>query len=209
MPHKNLAVEMLRKLLEGELKERSRRHLVQARSFLEMLEKALKAYRNRAVETAQVIEELIALAKEMRAAQAKGEKLGLTEDELAFYDALGVNDAAVKVMGDQVLRAIARELTETIRRNVTIDWTQREFARARLRTMVRRLLRKHGYPPDKQEQATATVMEQAERLCETWAEEGTLGAAASASAGEPYPAEEPQPLPRAAEPAPRTRPRGK
>ncbi len=104
---------------------------------------------------------------EMRAAHARGEQLGLGEDELAFYDALGVNDATVRVMGDKVLKAIAKELTKTIRRNVSIDWTQREIARAKLRTLVRRLLRKHGYPPDKQEQATQTVMEQEERLCET------------------------------------------
>jgi type I restriction enzyme R subunit len=174
LPQRNLAVELLKKLLQDELKVRSKRYLVQSRSFSEMLERALTAYKNRAIETAQVIEELITLAKQMREAHAKGAELGLTEDELAFYDALGVNDAAVKVMGDAVLRAIAKELTDTIRKNVTIDWTQRESARARLRTMVKRLLRKHGYPPDKQEQATVTVMEQAERLCETWAEEGAL-----------------------------------
>ena len=175
LPQKNLAVELLKKLLQDDLKIRSKRNLVQSRTFSEMLERALNGYKNRAVETAQVIAELIALAEQMRDAHAKGQELGLTEDELAFYDALGVNDAAVKVMGDAVLRAIAKELTETIRRNVTIDWTQRESARARLRTMVKRLLRKHGYPPDKQEQATATVMEQAERLCETWGEDGELG----------------------------------
>jgi ADP-ribosylglycohydrolase len=107
--------------------------------------------------------------------------LGLTEDELPFYDALRVNDAAVKVMGDRILRAIAKELTDIIRKNVTIDWTQRVSARAKLRTMVKRLLRKHGYPPDKQEQATTTVMEQAERLCETWAEEGMLQTSSTGS----------------------------
>jgi len=175
LPQRNLAVELLQKLLKDELKTRSKRNLVQSRTFSEMLERALRSYRNRAIETAQVIEELIALAREMRQAQARGERLGLTDDEIAFYEALGVNDAAVKVMGDTVLRAIAQELTTTIRRNVTLDWTQRESARARLRTTVRRLLRKHGYPPDKQEQATNTVMEQAERLCETWAEEGLIG----------------------------------
>jgi type I restriction enzyme R subunit len=160
-----------------------------------MLERALNAYKNRAIETAQVIEELIGLAKQMREAHAKGEQLGLTEDELAFYDALGVNDAAVKVMGDAVLRAIAKELTDTIRKNVTIDWTERESARARLRTTVKRLLRKHGYPPDKQEQATATVMEQAERLCETWAEEGALEAPVTYAAA----AADPEYVPIAAE----------
>jgi type I restriction enzyme R subunit len=176
LPQKNLAVELLQKLLRDELRTRSKRNLVQSRTFSEMLERALRSYRNRGIETAQVIEELIRLAQEMHEAQARGERLGLTEDEIAFYEALGVNDAAVKVMGDTVLRTIARELTENLRRNVTLDWTQRESARAKLRTMVRRLLRKHGYPPDKQEQATQTVMEQAERLCETWAEDGLIGA---------------------------------
>jgi type I restriction enzyme R subunit len=177
LPQKNLAVELLRKLLNDELRTRAKKNLVQARTFSEMLEKALRGYRNRAIETAQVIEELIRLAREMREAQARGEQLGLGEDELAFYEALGVNDAAVRVMGDATLKAIARELTDTIRRNVTIDWTQRATAQARLRTMVRRLLRKYGYPPDKQDQATQTVMEQAERLCATWAEDGSIGAA--------------------------------
>lgn len=200
LPQKNLAVELLKKLLQDELRVRSKRHLVQSRSFSEMLERALNAYKNRAIETAQVIEELMKLAKQIREASAKGQELGLTDDELAFYDALGVNDAAVVVMGDKVLRAIARELTETIRRNVTIDWTQRETARAKLRTMVKRLLRKHGYPPDKQEQATTTVMEQAERLCETWAEEGTLTATVIALPVEQRFNAEALPLPMVAEP---------
>jgi len=195
LPHRNLAVELLKKLLQDELKVRSKRHLVQSRSFSEMLEQALNKYRNRAIETAQVIEELIQLAGKMREAHAKGDQLGLSDDELAFYEALGVNDAAVKVMGDAVLRAIAKDLTDAIRRNVTIDWTQRETVRAKLRTMVKRLLRKHGYPPDKQEQATNTVMEQAERLCETWAEEGVLSAPVL-----PVPSVEPERLPMAAEP---------
>jgi type I restriction enzyme R subunit len=199
LPQKNVALELLRKLLNDELKRRSRTNLVQSRAFSEMLERALRAYRNRAIETAQVIEELIKLAGDMRQAQARGEQLGLTENELAFYEALGVNDAAVKVMGDTVLRAIARELTETIRKNVSIDWTQRESAQAKLRTMVRRLLRKHGYPPDKQEQATQTVMEQAERLCETWAEDGVLEAQVAPLPVARYPAAPPA-LPLAAEP---------
>ncbi|MBN1210798.1 MAG: type I restriction endonuclease subunit R [Myxococcaceae bacterium] len=201
LPQKNVALELLRKLLNDELKRRSRTHLVQSRAFSEMLERALRAYRNRALETAQVIEELIKLAGEMRQAQARGEKLGLTDDELAFYEALGVNDAAVRVMGDKVLRAIAKELTETIRKNVSIDWTQRETAQAKLRTMVRRLLRKHGYPPDKQEQATQTVMEQAERLCETWAEDGVLEATVTSLPVKQYPSA-PAELPLAAEPKP-------
>jgi type I restriction enzyme R subunit len=169
MPQKNLAVELLRKLLEGEIKVRRRKNVVQARSFAEMLEQAIRRYQNRAVEAVQVIEELIALAKEMREANRRGEQLGLSEEELAFYDALESNDSAVKVLGEPTLKQIARELVETVRRNVTIDWAERENVRANLRRLVKRVLRKYGYPPDKQEKATQTVMEQAEVLSEAWA----------------------------------------
>ena len=169
MPQRNLAVELLQKLLKGELAVRRRRNVVQARSFAEMLEQTIRRYQSRAVEAAQVIEELIGLAREMREANARGEALGLSEDELAFYDALGVNDSAVRVLGDETLRGIARELVETVRNNVTIDWTLRENVRAHLRRLVRRVLRKHGYPPDKQESATRTVLEQAEVVSAGWA----------------------------------------
>ncbi len=169
MPHRNLAVELLQKLLKGEVSTRRRKNVVQARSFAELLEQSLRRYENRSIEAAQVIEELIELAREMREASARGEQLGLTEDELAFYDALETNDSAVQVLGDDALRAIARELVETVRRNVTIDWMLRENVRANLRRHVRRILRRHGYPPDKQEQATLTVLEQAEVLSEGWA----------------------------------------
>ena len=169
MKQRNLAVELLQKLLKGELAVRRRRNVVQARSFAEMLEQTLRHYQNRAVEAAQVIEELIQLAREMREANARGEALGLSEDELAFYDALETNDSAVQVLGDETLRDIARELVETVRGNVTIDWTLRENVRANLRRLVRRILRKHGYPPDKQETATRTVLEQAEVLSAGWA----------------------------------------
>jgi len=169
MPQRNLAVELLRKLLEGELKTRRRKNVVQARSFAEMLEQTLRRYQNRAIEAAQVIEELIQLAKEMREANARGEKLGLSEDELAFYDALETNDSAVKVLGDETLRTIAHELVETIRNNVTIDWTLRENVRAHMRVLVKRILRRHGYPPDKQEKATQTVLEQAALFAAEWA----------------------------------------
>ena len=169
MPRRNLAVELLRKLLTGELAVRRRKNVVQARSFAEMLERTLLRYRNRAVEAAQVIEELIQLARDLREANARGEELGLSEDELAFYDALETNDSAVKVLGDGILRDIARELVETVRSNVTIDWTLRENVRANIRRLVRRILRKHGYPPDKQEKATQTVLEQAEALSAGWA----------------------------------------
>ena len=168
MPQRNLAVELLQKLLRGEVETRRRANVVQARSFAEMLEHTLRRYQNRAIEAAQVIEELIQLAREIREAASRGERLGLTDDELAFYDALETNDSAVQVLGDETLRAIARELVETIRRNVTIDWTLRENVRAQLRVLVRRILRKHGYPPDKQEKATLTVLEQAEVLSEGW-----------------------------------------
>ncbi|MGH8521449.1 MAG: type I restriction endonuclease subunit R [Gammaproteobacteria bacterium] len=169
MPQRNLAVELLKKLLKGELSTRRRKNVVQARSFAEMLEQTIRRYQNRAIEAAQVIEELIALAKDMREANARGEVLGLSEDELAFYDALETNDSAVKVLGDETLRAIARELVKTVRANVTIDWTLRENVRAQLRVLVKRILRKYGYPPDKQEKATQTVLEQAEVLSEMWA----------------------------------------
>ena len=168
MPQRNLAVELLQKLLKGELSARRRKNVVQARSFAGMLEQTLRRYQNRAVEGAQVIEELIQLAREMREANARGEKLGLSEDELAFYDALETNDSAVQVLGDETLRGIARELVRTVRSNVTIDWTLRENVRANLRRLVRRILRRHGYPPDKQEKATRTVLEQAEALSAEW-----------------------------------------
>jgi len=169
MPQKNLAVELLAKLLKGEIRTRSRRNVVESRSFEKMLDEAVRRYQNRAIETAQVIEELIALAKQMREANARGEELGLTEDELAFYDALETNDSAVAILGEPELLAIARELTASVRANVTIDWTIRENVRAQLRVLVKRILRKHGYPPDKQAKATQLVLEQAEVLSELWA----------------------------------------
>ena len=133
-----------------------------------MLEEAIRRYQNRGIETAQVIEELIKLAKEMRAADKRGERLGLSEDEVAFYDALETNDSAVKVLGAKTLKTIARELVAAVRKNLTIDWMVRENVRAGLRVIVKRILRKYGYPPDKQEKATQTVLEQAEVLSEAW-----------------------------------------
>ena len=169
MPLKNLAVETLRKLLNNEIKLRQKKFLIQARSFSEMLENSIRKYQNRAIEAAAVIEELIQLAKQMRQANARGEDLKLSDDELAFYDALEVNDSAVKVMGEPTLTTIARELVEAVRNSVTIDWTEREAVRAKIRVMVKRILRKYGYPPDKQEKATSTVLQQAELLCADWA----------------------------------------
>lgn len=169
LPQRNLAFEVLKKLLNDEIKTRSKKNLVQSRLFSEMLDESIRKYQNRSIETAAIIQELIDLARDMREAAKRGEKLGFTDEELAFYDALEVNDSAVKVLGDETLRIIARELVETVHKNTTIDWTVKESVRAKLRTMVKRILRKYGYPPDKQERATQTVLEQAELLCADWA----------------------------------------
>ena len=169
MEHKNLALEALKRLLNDEIKTRRKTSLVQARNFSELLEASLKRYTNRAITTVQVIEALIELAKKMREADKRGEDLGLGTEELAFYDALETNDSAVQVLGDEVLKQIALDLKVTIQRNASIDWTVRENVRAKLRVMVKRILKKHGYPPDRQEKATQTVLEQAEHLAEQWA----------------------------------------
>ncbi|GAB1471746.1 hypothetical protein MASR2M66_26240 [Chloroflexota bacterium] len=168
MPQKNVAVELLRKLLNDEIKLRSRKNVVLSRSFAEMLERTIRSYQNRAIEIAEVIAELIELAKGIREANKRGEKLNLNEDELAFYDALEVNGTGVKVLGDDTLKDIARELVQSVRENATIDWTLKENVRARLRVMVRRILKKYGYPPDMQEKATQTVLEQAEVIARDW-----------------------------------------
>lgn len=165
LPHKNLAVEVLKKLLNDEIKSRFRRNAVLSRSFAEMLAESIRRYQNRTIEAARVIAELIELAREMREAGNRGEKLKLTEDEVAFYDALEANDSAVMELGDDTLKAIARELIATVRKNVTIDWAIREQSRAKLRVMVKRILRKYNYPPDKTEAATDLVIEQAELIC--------------------------------------------
>jgi type I restriction enzyme R subunit len=170
LPQRNLAVELLQKLLNNELKIRSKKYLVQSRSFAEMLEATIRKYQSRTIEAAQVIAELIELAKQMREGQKRGESLGLTDDEVAFYDALEANDSAVKVLGEPTLKNIARELVSHVRKSVTIDWTLRESAQAQIRVLVRRILRKYGYPPDKQDKATQTVLEQAKLLCAEWAE---------------------------------------
>lgn len=169
LPQKNLALEILRKLLNDEIRSRSRRNVVQSRQFSEMLENTIKRYQNRSIESTQVLQELIALGQQIREAHQRGEQLGLTEDELAFYDALEVNDSAVKLLGDATLKKIARELVTAIRQSVTIDWTERETVRAKMRATVKRLLRKHGYPPDKQPKAIETVITQAQTLCRDWA----------------------------------------
>jgi type I restriction enzyme R subunit len=168
LKHKNVAAELLEKLLKDELRVRSKRNLVQGQVFSEKLKKALNAYHNRAITTAEVIEELIKLAKELDAATKRGESLGLNDDEIAFYDALAANDSAVQAMGDDKLKLIAAELITQVKKSVTIDWTLRESARARIRVMVKRILNKYGYPPDLQEQAVKTVLAQAELLCAEW-----------------------------------------
>ena len=197
MEHRNVAVELLQKLLSGEVATLRRENVVQARSCGEMLEAVLRRYQNRAIEAVQVIEELIGLAREMRAANERGDALGLGKDELAFYDALETSDSAVQVLGDEKLRLIAWELVRTVYKtarwprswasarwtrtpctrpwNVTIDWTRRENVRAKLRAAVKRILNKHGYPPDKREKAAETVLEQAEVLSAAWAETRPLG----------------------------------
>jgi type I restriction enzyme, R subunit len=170
MKQRNLALELLKKLINDELQLRMRKNLIQSKQFSALLDQSIKKYQNRTIEAAQVINELIQLAKDLREASKRGEKLNMSEDELAFYDALEVNDSAVKVLGDETLRKIAVELVDTVHENISIDWTVKESVRAKLRAAVRRLLRKYGYPPDKQEKATQTVLEQAEVVGKDWAE---------------------------------------
>ncbi len=165
LKYKNVAAELLEKLLKDELKVRARRNLVQSQLFSEKLKKTLNSYHNRAISTLEVIEELIKLAKEMDAATKRGIDLGLTDDEVAFYDALAENGSARQVMGDDKLKVIATELITQVRKSVTIDWTLREGARAKIRVLIKRILNRHGYPPDLQEEAVKIVLKQAELLC--------------------------------------------
>jgi type I restriction enzyme R subunit len=166
MQHKNLAIELLKKILNGELKSRAKTNLVKSKKLLEMLEGAIKRYQNNLLTTAEIIQELINIAKQIKEADKEGEKLGLTNDEVAFYNALEINDSAVQVLGDEQLKQIAREIAEKVRANATIDWTIRESARAKLMVLVRRTLNKWGYPPDKQQKAIDTVLKQAELLAD-------------------------------------------
>ena len=166
MQHKNLALELLRKLLNDEIKTRRKTNLVQAKKFSEMLDQAVRNYQNNLITSAQIIDEMIRLAKEIKEADRKGEDLGLDFREYAFYTALEVNDSAVSVLGDEILRHIARELVDTVRKNTSIDWTIRENVQAKMRIAVKKILRKHGYPPDLQNKATETVIEQARLLAE-------------------------------------------
>lgn len=168
LPEKNLAVELLERLLEGEIKSRYSTNLAQEKKFSELLANVIKRYQNRSIETAQVIEELIEMAKKFAAASQRGDALGLNDDELAFYDALANNEASVRELGDDILAKIAHELTASLRANVSVDWSSRESVRAKLRILVRRILRKYNYPPDQAEEATQLILNQAETLCETW-----------------------------------------
>jgi type I restriction enzyme R subunit len=168
MPQRNLAFEALKKLLNDEIRFISGKNLVQGRSFMEMLDKTIKRYTNKSVEAAQVIEELVELARKVREEKSRGKHQQMTDDEMAFYDALGANDSAVQVLGDETLRRIALELIQMIRKSVTIDWTQRESVQAEIRLKVKKILRNYGYPPDKQEKATQTVLEQAELIAKYW-----------------------------------------
>ena len=169
MEKKNLAMEALRKLINGEIRSRSQTNVVQMRAFSERLEQAVARYHTNAITTAQVIQELIGIAKDIRAARQRGEERGLSSEEVAFYDALADNESAVEVMGDDQLRVIAHELLTNLKNNAGVDWAQRESARARMRVMVKRILRKYGYPPDLQDDAVKTVLQQAEALAEQWA----------------------------------------
>ncbi len=168
MPERNLAVELLERLLEGEIRAKFSTNVVQQRKFSELLAGVITRYQNRSIETAQVMEELVEMAKRFRAAASRGEQLGLSDDEVRFYDALANNESAVKELNDETLKLIAHELTENLRKNITVDWAQRDSVRATLRLMVKRILRKYKYPPDQQDAAVELVLQQAEVLGESW-----------------------------------------
>lgn len=165
LPRRNLALELLKRLLNEEIALKGQKNVVKARTFAEMLEDAVKRYTNQAIEMAQLIEELVKMAKEFRDHRNQGTKLGLNEEEEAFYDALSTNESAIEVMGDEKLALIARELLSTVRQNATIDWHVRESVRANLRRLIKRILRKYGYPPDLEQAAVQFVIEQAEVIC--------------------------------------------
>jgi type I restriction enzyme, R subunit len=166
MKHKNLALELLKKLLKDEIRGRKKINLVQSKKFSEMLDTSVKNYQNNLITSAQIIDAMIQLAKDIKEADRRGDDLGLDFREYAFYTALEVNDSSVAVLGDEVLRHIARQLVDTVRRNTSIDWTVRENVQARMRIAVKKILRKHGYPPDLELRATETVLEQAKMMAE-------------------------------------------
>jgi type I restriction enzyme R subunit len=168
MPQKDLALELLRKLVNDEIKDHMKRNLVKSKQFSQMLEESIHKYQDRSIDSAQVIEELLHLAKKIKDEAGRGEKEGLSDDELAFYDALAENESAVQILGDAKLQALAKELVKTMKANRAIDWTLRESIQADMRVQVKRLLRKYGYPPDKQKKAMETVMDQTRLLYENW-----------------------------------------
>jgi len=170
MEKKNLALEALRKLLSDQITSRSRSNVTETRRFSERLEEAIARYHTNAISTVEVLQELINLARDIRAARTRGEEEGLTEDEVAFYDALAENESAVQVLGNDHLKVIAHELLTSLQSNVSVDWAHMDSARARMRVLVKRILRKHGYPPDLQDAAVRNVLEQAEALSAQWAE---------------------------------------
>lgn len=170
MERKNLALELLKKILGDEIKGRARKNFIQSRKLSEVLESAIKRYQNNLLTAAQVIEELINLAKEMRNTDEQNKELGLTYDEVAFYDALAMNGSAKEVMGDETLRDLARILVEKVRANTSIDWTIKESVQAKLRVLVKRTLKQFGYPPDKTVLATENILKQAEMFAEEWSE---------------------------------------
>lgn len=162
-------IELLERLLEGEIKSKFATNVVQKRKFSELLSNVIARYQNRSIETAQVMEELVQMAKKFKEAASRGEQLGLTDDEVRFYDALAHNESAVKELADETLKKIAHELTANLRKNITVDWSQRASVRASLRLMVKRILRKYKYPPDQQDAAVELVLQQAQALGESWA----------------------------------------
>ena len=170
LPEKRLAVDLLERLLKGEIKSKLRTNRVQEKKFSDMLASVIQRYQNRAIETAQVMEELIEIAKQFHQAHGRGEKLGLSEDEVKFYDALANNESAVRELKDETLKLIAQELTQSLRRNLKVDWEHRDSVRAELRLMLKRILRKYKYPPDQQEEAVTLVLQQAEAIGEDWLE---------------------------------------
>lgn len=170
LPERNLAVELLERLLEGEIKSKFATNIVQQKKFSELLGNVITRYQNRSIETAQVMEELVEMAKKFKEAASRGEALGLSDDEVRFYDALANNESAVKELTDETLKKIAHELTDNLRKNLSVDWSERESVRASLRLMVKRILRKYKYPPDMQETAVELVLQQAQALGESWTE---------------------------------------
>jgi type I restriction enzyme, R subunit len=170
MPRKNLALELLRRLLNDEIKQRSQRNIIQSKKFSEMLADAIKRYQNNAITAAEIIEELIRLAKEIKEADKRGETLNLDFRELAFYDALEVSDSAVQILGDEILKTIARELVISVKNSVTIDWDKKESVQAKMRVIIKRILKKYDYPPDKQDKAVKTILEQAKLMADEFSE---------------------------------------